>query len=92
LPLAVGYRDVRRGSAAPQRTPDPGVKCMRTLHWLTKEAALQTLIDPGIGAGLFLSARSNQTGRTVPQKALCVSRAISFAIHKDLVVRVLGGF
>ena len=48
--------------------------------------------DPGIGARLFLSARSNQTGPTVPQKALGVSRAISFAIHKDLVVRVLGGF
>jgi hypothetical protein len=46
----------------------------------------------GGGAGLFLSARSNQTGRTMPQKALGVSRAISFAIHKDLVVRVLGGF
>ena len=65
---------------------------MRTLHWFTKEAALQTLIDPGIGAGLFLSCRSNQTGPTVPQKALGVSRAIYFAIHKDLVVRVLGGF
>jgi len=31
LAASVGYRDVRRGSAALQRTDDPGVKCMRTL-------------------------------------------------------------
>jgi hypothetical protein len=44
LAASVGDRDVRRGSAALQRTDDPGVKCMRTLFvsWVVFDVALRT--------------------------------------------------
>ena len=65
---------------------------MRTLHWLTKEAALQTLIDPGIGAGIIFVSPVQPDWPNGAAKSVGRSRAISSAIHKDLVVRVLGGF
>jgi hypothetical protein len=36
--------------------------------------------------------RSNEIGPTLLQKTFSFPRALSFAIHKDLAVRVLGGY
>jgi hypothetical protein len=74
-------------------TSREGVKCRRTLHWFTNETALRTLKDPGIGAGLFLSSSgpTRLDQRCCKKRWVFAERSLS-AIHRDLVVRVLGGF
>ena len=63
------------------------------LHYFTKDTALQTLKDTGYEVlDLFYLPRSNEIGPTLLQKAFSIPRALSFAIHKDLAVRVLGGY
>jgi cyclopropane fatty-acyl-phospholipid synthase-like methyltransferase len=63
------------------------------LHYFSKDTALQTLTDTGYQVlDYFYLPRSNEIGPTLLQKALSFPRAISFAIHKDLAVRVLGGY
>jgi hypothetical protein len=63
------------------------------LHYFTKDTALQTLKDTGYEVldHLYLP-RSNEIGPTLLQKTFSFPRALSFAIHKDLAVRVLGGY
>jgi SAM-dependent methyltransferase len=63
------------------------------VHYFTKETALQTLKDTGYKIlDCFYLPRSNEIGPTPLQKMFCLPRAISFAIHKDVAVRVLGGY
>ncbi len=63
------------------------------LHYFTKETALQSLKDTGYEVlDYFYLPRSNEIGPTLLQKAFSLPRALSFAIHKDLAVRVLGGY
>jgi cyclopropane fatty-acyl-phospholipid synthase-like methyltransferase len=63
------------------------------LHYFTKDTALQTLKDTGYEVlDHFYLPRSNEIGTTLLQKAFSFPRALSFAIHKDLAVRVLGGY
>jgi cyclopropane fatty-acyl-phospholipid synthase-like methyltransferase len=63
------------------------------LHYFTKDTALQTLKDTGYEVlDHFYLPRSNEIGPTLLQKAFSFPRALSFAIHKDLAVRVLGGY
>jgi SAM-dependent methyltransferase len=63
------------------------------LHYFSKETALQTLKDTGYKLqDYWYLPRSNEIGPTLLQKAFRLPRAISFAIHRDLAVRVLGGY
>jgi SAM-dependent methyltransferase len=63
------------------------------LHYFSKETALQTLKDTGYKLqDYWYLPRSNEIGPTLLQKAFRIPRAISFAIHQDLAVRVLGGY
>jgi len=63
------------------------------LHYFSKDTALQTLKDTGYQIlDYFYLPRSNEIGPTLLQKAFSFPRAISFAIHKDLAVRVLCGY
>jgi cyclopropane fatty-acyl-phospholipid synthase-like methyltransferase len=63
------------------------------LHYFTKDTALQSLKDTGYEVlDYFYLPRSNEIGPTLLQKAFNLPRALSFAIHKDLAVRVLGGY
>jgi hypothetical protein len=63
------------------------------LHYFSKDTALQALLDTGFQVlHYFYLPRSNEIGPTLLQKAFSFPRAISFAIHKDLAVRVLGGY
>ena len=63
------------------------------LHYFSKDTALQTLTDTGYRVlDYFCLPRSNEIGPTLLQKVFSFPRAISFAIHKDLAVRVLGGY
>jgi 2-polyprenyl-3-methyl-5-hydroxy-6-metoxy-1,4-benzoquinol methylase len=63
------------------------------LHYFSKETALQTLKDTGYKVqDYWYLPRSNEIGPSLLQKAFRFPRAISFAIHQDLAVRVLGGY
>jgi len=63
------------------------------LHYFSKDTALQTLWDTGYQVlDYFYLPRSNEIGPTLLQKAFSLPRSLSFAIHKDLAVRVLGGY
>jgi cyclopropane fatty-acyl-phospholipid synthase-like methyltransferase len=63
------------------------------LHYFSKDTALQTLKDTSYQVlDYFYLPRSNEIGPTLLQIAFSFPRAISFAIHKDLAVRVLGGY
>jgi len=63
------------------------------LHYFSKETALQTLKDTGYKLqDYWYLPRSNEIGPSLLQKAFRLPRAISFAIHRDLAVRVLGGY
>jgi 2-polyprenyl-3-methyl-5-hydroxy-6-metoxy-1,4-benzoquinol methylase len=63
------------------------------LHYFSKDTAIQTLKDTGYQVQDYIYLpRSNEIGPTLLQKAFSLPRALSFAIHKDLAVRVLGGY
>jgi len=63
------------------------------LHYFTKETALRTLLDTGYKVmDHFYTPRSNELGSELIQRLLRFPRALFFAIHEDLAVRVLGGY
>jgi hypothetical protein len=63
------------------------------IHYFTKELALQVLADTGYEVlDYFYAPRSNEIGPQLIQKVFRFPRAVFFAIHKDLAVRVLGGY
>ena len=63
------------------------------IHYFTKELALQVLADTGYEIlDYFYAPRSNEIGPQLIQKVFRVPRAVFFSIHKDLAVRVLGGY
>lgn len=71
-----------------------GRKAVGHLHYFTKETALETLKDTGYqildwfytGGSLALPNRSWKTS------LLKIPRWILFALHRDLTVRILGGY
>ena len=63
------------------------------LHYFTKDLALRTLEDVGYRIlDHFYTPRSLDLGAGPTDKVLKLPRRLSFAIAKDLTVRVLGGF
>jgi hypothetical protein len=63
------------------------------IHYFTKDIALQVLADTGYHVlDYFYAPRSNEIGPQLIQKAFRFPRAVFFAIHEDLAVRVLGGY
>ncbi len=63
------------------------------LHYFTKELALRALTDTGYQVqDAFYLPRSNEIGPTLTQKVFRLPRALSYAVHHDLAVRILGGY
>ena len=63
------------------------------LHYFTKDVALRTLEDVGYEVlDHFYTPRSLDLGSGPTAQVLKLPRMLSFAIAKDLTVRVLGGF
>ena len=59
----------------------------------TKELALEALIDTGYKVlDHFYAPRSKEIGPDLIQKIFRMPRALFYAIHRDLAVRVLGGY
>jgi SAM-dependent methyltransferase len=63
------------------------------LHFFSKETALQALQDTGYEVlDYFYTARAIDLGDALGQRILRAPRKLCFALHKDLTVRVLGGY
>jgi cyclopropane fatty-acyl-phospholipid synthase-like methyltransferase len=65
----------------------------RHLHYFTKETALETLRDAGYDVlDHVFTPRCIELGNETAQKVARLPRRLCFAIHRDLTVRVLGGY
>ena len=63
------------------------------LHFFTKETALRALRDSGYEVfDHFYTARAIELGEALSQRILRVPRKLCFALHKELTVRILGGY
>ena len=63
------------------------------LHYFTKETALATLEYTGYKIrDYFYTAGSIEVPNSFRQKIMRVPRMACFSIHKDLTVRILGGY
>lgn len=63
------------------------------LHFFTKETALRALRDSGYEVfDHFYTARAIELGGALSQRFLRVPRKLCFALHKELTVRILGGY
>ncbi len=88
LPLDLSVQSLLRGKAL------PGVrKAYGHIHYFTKDVALQMLSDVGFEiVDYFYAPRSIGLANTLAKKLAIPPRVLLFAIHKDLAVRVLGGY
>jgi cyclopropane fatty-acyl-phospholipid synthase-like methyltransferase len=88
FPLDLSAQAVARKNGMMKRRKDHA-----HLHYFTKELALQVLIDTGYEVQDWVYApRSNEIGPTTVQKLFRVPRAMFYAVHSELAVRVLGGY
>jgi ubiquinone/menaquinone biosynthesis C-methylase UbiE len=63
------------------------------LHFFTKATALRALRDTGYEVlDHFYTARAIELGDALSQRLLRVPRKLCFALHKELTVRILGGY
>jgi hypothetical protein len=63
------------------------------IHYFYKETALQTLADVGYEVLDYLyAAQSDLPSETIKNYVMRLPRRVCFAIHKDIAVRVLGGY
>lgn len=63
------------------------------LHYFTKETALQALRDAGYEVlDWSYTSRANDLGTATGQRLLKLPRKFFFALHKDVTVRLLGGY
>jgi Methyltransferase domain len=63
------------------------------LHYFTKELALQVLLDTGYEIVDWIYApRSNEIGPHSIQKLFRLPRSVFYSVHRDLAVRILGGY
>jgi len=88
LPLDLSAQAIVRKNGMMKRRLDHA-----HLHYFTKELVLQLLRDTGYEVmDWFYAPRSNEIGTQLIQKVFRVPRSIFYAIHRDLAVRVLGGY
>lgn len=65
----------------------------RHIQYFTKETALETLKDTGYQIlDYFYTPRCIDLAKQMIQKVAVLPRAICFAIHQDVTVRILGGY
>jgi SAM-dependent methyltransferase len=63
------------------------------IHYFNKDVALQMLNDVGYKVlDYFFAPRSIGLADSLPKKLLIPPRVLTFAIHKDLAVSILGGY
>jgi hypothetical protein len=63
------------------------------IHYFTKNIALETLKDVGYKVlDYFYAPRSIGLANNIAKKLLVPPRVLVFSIHKDLAVRILGGY
>ena len=63
------------------------------LHYFTKETAVEALRETGYESlDCFYTPRANALGTAAMQRLLKLPRKIFFTLHRDLAVRVLGGY
>jgi len=88
IPLDLSVQTVLRGKALIKRRNQ-----YAHIHYFTKDLALRTLMDVGYEVLDYrYTDRALELGGTRAQKLLRRPRRVFFAIHRDLAVRVLGGF
>jgi SAM-dependent methyltransferase len=63
------------------------------IQYFTKEAALATVTESGYEiVDYFFTPRCIELANTMLQKIARLPRVVSFSIHQDLAVRILGGY
>jgi cyclopropane fatty-acyl-phospholipid synthase-like methyltransferase len=63
------------------------------IHYFTKETALSTVTESGYEIlDYFFTPRCIELANTLLQKIARLPRVVSFSIHQDLAVRILGGY
>lgn len=63
------------------------------VHYFTKEIALDMLKDAGYEVlDYFYTPRANDMPNTFGKKLLIYPRKLFFSIHRDIAVRILGGY
>jgi cyclopropane fatty-acyl-phospholipid synthase-like methyltransferase len=63
------------------------------IHYFTKETALETLKDVGYELlDYFYTPRGIELAKETVHKIALLPRKICFSIHRDLTVRILGGY
>jgi hypothetical protein len=88
LPLDLSAQAVVRKNGMMKRRVDHA-----HLHYFTKELGLQVLADTGYEIIDWIYApRSNEIGPHLIQKLFRAPRSIFYGIHRDLAVRLLGGY
>jgi ubiquinone/menaquinone biosynthesis C-methylase UbiE len=88
FPLDISVQAVLRKNGMMKRREDHA-----HIHYFTKDLALAVLRDTGYQlVDYFYAPRSNEIGQHLIQKIFSLPRKISFALHRDLAVRVLGGY
>jgi len=89
IPLDLSVQTVLRSSPILN-----GRKSVGHIHYFTKETALETLKDTGyeIVDYFYTGGLLELPNRGWRANLLKIPRKIAFAIHKDLAVRILGGY
>lgn len=88
IPLDLSVQTVLRKRALLKRREMYG-----HLHYFTRETALETLRETGYEiVDYCYTPRANSLGGDTTQRLFKLPRALFFAIHQDLAVRVLGGY
>jgi hypothetical protein len=68
-------------------------RVLEDLHFFTKDTALQAMVDEGYEIlDYFYAPRSIYRSSKIKEKLRQIPRALCFAFHKDLAVRLLGGY
>jgi len=68
-------------------------RVLEDLHFFTKDTALQAMVDEGYEIlDYFYAPRSIYRSSKMKEKLRQIPRALCFALHEDLAVRLMGGY
>jgi Methyltransferase domain len=88
IPLDLSVQAILRRAALPGVRQSYG-----HIHYFTKDIALRMLADVGYEVlDFFYAPRSIDLANSLGKKVLIPPRKLLFALHKDLAVRILGGY